>query len=60
MFCGGIQLFPVVATTDPSLATVGVTALLLGHLSSIYWGWVLRGVAVTAYTSPLCTLPGAA
>lgn len=30
MFCGGIQIFPVLATTDPSLATVGVTALLLG------------------------------
>lgn len=60
LFCGGIQVFPVLATTDPSLATLGVPALFLGCLPSIYWGWVLHWVAVTAYTSPLCTLPSAA
>lgn len=49
VFRGGIQLFPVVTTTDPSLATVGVTALLLGHLPSIYWGLLLHGVAVTTF-----------
>lgn len=30
VFRGGIQIFPVLATTDPSLATVGVPALFWG------------------------------
>lgn len=30
VFRAGIQIFPVLATTDPSLATVGVPALLFG------------------------------